>query len=65
MWCAGGVQMCQTLAMPVCSGLKLFVLKTEAVYSFESYQFIGPFLSGLYRWSVAVDRLIASHLAAR
>jgi hypothetical protein len=22
-------------------------------------------LSGLYRWSVAIDRLIASHLAAR
>lgn len=26
----------------VASGLKLFVLKTEAVYSSESYPFMGP-----------------------
>ena len=42
MWCAGGVQMCRTLAMPVASVLKLFVLTTEAVYSSESYPFVGP-----------------------
>jgi hypothetical protein len=34
--------MCRTHAMPVASGLKLFLLKTGAVYSSESYPFIGP-----------------------
>jgi hypothetical protein len=40
MWCAGGARMCRTHALPVASGLKLFVLKTEAVYSSESHPFI-------------------------
>jgi hypothetical protein len=51
----------------VASGLKLFVLRTEAVRIFLRIVSIyrALILSVLYSWSFAMGRLIASRLAAR
>jgi hypothetical protein len=53
--------MCRTHAMPLASGLKLFVLKTEALYSSESYPFIGP----LFFLAYVVSQLLWTGLSRR
>ena len=53
--------MCRTHAMPVASVLKLFVLKTEAVYSSESYPFIGP----IFYLAYIVGQLLWAGLSRR
>jgi hypothetical protein len=53
--------------MSVSSRFKLPVLKMEAVCSYESvlstYRAVS--LSGSYRWSIAIDQLVAWRMAAR